>query len=67
MMTIYTPKQLQELMSVGRDTAYAIMKEYGFRVGDSRKSPLRITEKGVAQYVEISRCTKGTRMDRVGE
>lgn len=62
-MTVYTPKQLQELLSVGRDTAYSIMKAYGFRTGGSERSPLRITEKGVTRYVEDARRTAGTHMD----
>ena len=59
-MTVYTPKQLQELLSVGRYTAYTIMKRYGFRIGESKRSPLRITEQGVEAYVKDSLQSAGT-------
>lgn len=64
-MTIYTPKQLQELLSVGRGTAYVIMKRYGFRIGESERSPLRISEQGVEQYVKDSLHTKGPNVDAI--
>ena len=64
-MTIYTPQQLQKHLSVGRDTAYRIMKEYGFRIGDSARSPLRITEKGVESYVKVAREAARSGLDSV--
>lgn len=56
-MTVYTPKQLQALLGIGRDAAYRIMKEYGFRTGYTYKSPLRITEEGVREWAKSQMMT----------
>ena len=52
MMTVYDKRGLQELLGIGKDTAYAIMKQYGFRTGYTYKSPLRITEEGVKRWAD---------------
>ena len=51
-MTVYDKRGLQELLGIGKDTAYAIMKQYGFRTGYTYKSPLRITEEGVKRWAD---------------
>lgn len=51
-MKVYDRQGLQTLMGIGKDTAYRIMKEYGFRIGYSPKSPLRITEEQVRKLTE---------------
>ena len=56
-MTVYTPKQLQEMLGIGKVAAYRIMKEYGFRTGYTYKSPLRITEEGVREWVKSQTMT----------
>ena len=56
-MTVYTPQQLQALLGIGRDAAYRIMKEYGFRTGYTYKSPLRITEEGVKAWADSQTMT----------
>lgn len=56
-MTVYTPRQLQALLGIGRDAAYRIMKEYGFRTGYTYKSPLRITEEGVKAWADSQTMT----------
>lgn len=50
-MKVYDRQGLQTLMGIGKDTAYRIMKEYGFRTGYTDKSPLRITEDGLKEYI----------------
>ena len=50
-MKVYDRQGLQALMGIGKDTAYRIMKEYGFRTGYTDKSPLRITEDGLKEYI----------------
>ena len=56
-VTIYTTQQLQELLNVGENTARSIMQEYGFRIGNKPRSPLRITEEGVREWAESQRMT----------
>ena len=56
-MTVYTPQQLQALLGIGKVAAYRIMKEYGFRTGYTYKSPLRITEEGVREWVKSQMMT----------
>ena len=56
-MNVYTPRQLQELLNIGRPTAYKIMREYGFRTGYTDTSPLRITEEGVKKWADRNRMT----------
>lgn len=51
-MKVYDRQGLQTLMGIGKDTAYRIMKQYGFRIGYSPKSPLRITEEQVKKLTE---------------
>lgn len=51
-MKVYDRQGLQTLMGIGKDTAYRIMKEYGFRTGYTDKSPLRITETQLAVWAE---------------
>lgn len=51
-MTVYTPRELQTLLGVGKQTAYRIMQEYGFRTGYTDRSPLRITEPQLLRYTE---------------
>lgn len=50
-MKVYDRQGLQTLMGIGKDTAYRIMKQYGFRTGYTDKSPLRITEDGLKEYI----------------
>lgn len=50
-MTIYDTKQLQTLLGIGENTARDIMRIYGFRTGYKPRSPLRITEDGVKEWV----------------
>ncbi len=54
-MTVYDKRQLQELLGVGSATAYRVLKEHGFRIGNSPKSPFRITDEGVREYVQQAR------------
>lgn len=51
-MKIYDKQGLMELLNVKSNTAFRIMREYGFRTGYSPRSPLRITEEGVREWVE---------------
>lgn len=51
-MTVYNREELQALLGIGKQTAYRLMKEYGFRIGYSPKSPLRITEEQVKRLTE---------------
>lgn len=46
---IYTCATLMQLLGIGRDRAYRIMRGYGFRVGDRA---LRISEPQVAKYIK---------------
>ena len=59
-MRVYDRQGLQELLSVGSNTAYRILQEYGFRIGYSDKSPLRITEEGVKAWVDSQRTNTGS-------
>ena len=59
-MTVYDSKSLQALLGISDNTARKIMQEYGFRIGYSPKSPLRITEDQLAQYAECMK-RKGER------
>ena len=52
-MTVYDSKGLQALLGISDNTARKIMQEYGFRIGYSPKSPLRITEDQLAVWTEI--------------
>lgn len=52
-MTVYDSKSLQALLGISDNTARKIMQEYGFRIGYSPKSPLRITEDQLAVWTEI--------------
>lgn len=54
-MKVYDRQGLQTLMGIGKDTAYRIMKQYGFRTGYTDKSPLRITEDGLKEYIRKER------------
>ena len=56
-VTVYTSKQLCELLNISDNTARSIMQEYGFRTGNKPKSPLRITEEGVREWAESQRMT----------
>ena len=56
-MKVYDRQGLQALMGIGKDTAYRIMKEYGFRTGYTDKSPLRITEDGVRKWAKEHKTT----------
>lgn len=47
-MKIYDCAGLQQLLGIGRDRAYRIMRGYGFRAGDR---VLRISEPQVRQYI----------------
>ena len=58
-MKVYDRQGLQTLMGIGKDTAYRIMKQYGFRTGYTDKSPLRITEEQVKRLTE-QRCEIAT-------
>lgn len=49
-MVIYDCKGLQKALGIGRDAAYKIIKNYGFRVGDRT---MRISEK------QLERLTHG--------
>lgn len=51
-MTVYDSKSLQALLGISDNTARKIMQEYGFRIGYSPKSPLRITEDQLTKYAE---------------
>ena len=62
-MKIYDCAALQQLLGIGRDRAYCIMRGYGFRVGDR---VLRISEPQLKQYMkenenEIRSALLGTR------
>ena len=48
-MKIYDCAALQQLLGIGRDRAYEIMKSHGFRAGDRA---LRISEPQVRHYIE---------------
>ena len=48
-MKVYDRQGLQTLMGIGKDTAYRIMKEYGFRVGVNR---YRISERQVERFIK---------------
>lgn len=50
-MKVYDREQLKRLLGIGNTAAYRILREYGFRIGSAGKSPLRITEEGVNEYV----------------
>ena len=56
-VTVYTSKQLCELLNISDNTARSIMQEYGFRTGNKPKSPLRITEEGVREWADSQRMT----------
>lgn len=47
-MKIYDRAGLQQLLGIGRDRAYRIMRDYGFRVGDRA---VRISEPQIKQYI----------------
>lgn len=51
-MKVYDQRELSELLGVGILKAYEIMRNYGFRIGYTDRSPLRITEEGVRAWVE---------------
>lgn len=51
-MKVYDQQELSELLGVGILKAYEIMRNYGFRIGYTNRSPLRITEEGVRAWVE---------------
>lgn len=48
-MTIYNVAGLRALLGIGRDAAYAVIKEYGFRVGVNR---YRISERQVERFIK---------------
>ena len=48
-MTIYNVAGLRSLLGIGRDAAYAVIKEYGFRVGVNR---YRISERQVERFIK---------------
>ena len=48
-MKIYDCAGLQQLLGIGRDRAYRIMRGYGFRAGDR---VLRISEPQIIRYTE---------------
>lgn len=47
-MKVYDRAGLQQLLGIGRDRAYRIMRDYGFRVGDRA---VRISEPQIKQYI----------------
>ena len=47
-MKVYDREGLQHLLGIGRDRAYRIMRDYGFRVGDRA---VRISEPQIKQYI----------------
>lgn len=47
-MKVYDRAGLQQLLGIGRDCAYRIMRDYGFRVGDRA---VRISEPQIKQYI----------------
>lgn len=48
-MTIYNVAGLRALLGIGRDAAYSVIKEYGFRVGVNR---YRISERQVERFIK---------------
>lgn len=50
-MTVYNVGEVQDLLGVGRSTAYMVMQKYGFRIGYGKTSALRITEEGVKKWI----------------
>lgn len=51
-MKVYDSKALQALLGISDNTARRIMQEYGFRTGYKPRSPLRITEEGVMEWLK---------------
>lgn len=51
LMTIYNKDGLKELLGVGTQTAYRILREYGFRIGYSERSPMRITDEQINKWI----------------
>ena len=47
-MKIYDCAGLQHLLGIGRDRAYQILRDYGFRVGDRA---VRISEPQIRKYI----------------
>lgn len=48
-MKVYDCAGLQQLLGIGRDRAYSILRSYGFRCGDRA---LRISEPQIIRYTE---------------
>lgn len=48
-MKVYDCAGLQQLFGIGRDRAYSILRDYGFRCGDRT---LRISEPQIIKYTE---------------
>ena len=48
-MKVYDCRGLQSLMGIGRDAAYTVIKEYGFKVGINR---YRISERQVERFIK---------------
>ena len=57
-MKIYDCAGLQRLLGIGRDRAYQIMRDYGFRVGDRAS---RISEPQLKRYIERGNNNDGKR------
>ncbi len=54
-MKVYDVKSLEQELGIGREAAYRILRDYGFRTGYTNKSPLRITERGLERFIEERR------------
>jgi ribosomal protein S13 len=48
-MKVYDCAGLQQLLGIGRDRAYSILRSHGFRCGDRA---LRISEPQIIRYTE---------------
>lgn len=60
-MKVYDSKALQALLGISDNTARRIMQEYGFRTGYKPRSPLRITEEGVMEWLKRQMSTASPR------
>lgn len=58
-MKVYTVKTLQDVLKVGRNTALTIMQTAGFRIGYAARSPWRITEEQLKDYIMKEDKTNG--------
>lgn len=60
-MRIYDARGLAGYLGIGRDAAYNILREYGFRVGVRQ---LRITEKQIEKYIEEMKDAQSNQLER---